>query len=221
VLNSMTDTRDADMTRAEELVERAVRAQPRNPLTHHHKGHVLLAQGRFGEAIPEYEAAVALNRNAAYAISCLGQCKYFAGSPEESIALQEQFIRLSPRDGMLGQAYTRIGTAHLVQLRIDDAIAWLEKARSAVPEHPHPRALLASAYALQGRVEHAAAELATARKLLPDNRLSTIARARAGGLGVPGYWGVPKIQALIEATYFAGLRKLGVPEELPRRPWRD
>jgi hypothetical protein len=26
-------------------------------------------------------------------------------------------------------------------------------------------------------------------------------------------WGVPKISALYEATYFAGLRKAGMPEE--------
>ena len=26
-------------------------------------------------------------------------------------------------------------------------------------------------------------------------------------------WGVPKIRALFEATYFAGLRKAGMPEE--------
>jgi len=28
-----------------------------------------------------------------------------------------------------------------------------------------------------------------------------------------GSWGVPKIQALFESTYFAGLRKAGMPEE--------
>ena len=28
-----------------------------------------------------------------------------------------------------------------------------------------------------------------------------------------GYCGVPKIRALFEATYFAGLRKAGMPEE--------
>jgi hypothetical protein len=28
-----------------------------------------------------------------------------------------------------------------------------------------------------------------------------------------GYWGVPKIHALFEGTYFAGLRKAGLPEE--------
>jgi hypothetical protein len=28
----------------------------------------------------------------------------------------------------------------------------------------------------------------------------------------PGNWGVPKIGALYEATYFAGLRKAGMPQ---------
>jgi len=28
-----------------------------------------------------------------------------------------------------------------------------------------------------------------------------------------GYFGVPKIRALYEATYFAGLREAGMPEE--------
>jgi hypothetical protein len=28
-----------------------------------------------------------------------------------------------------------------------------------------------------------------------------------------GYFGVPTVRALFEATYFAGLRKAGVPEE--------
>jgi hypothetical protein len=28
-----------------------------------------------------------------------------------------------------------------------------------------------------------------------------------------GHWGVPKVRALVEATYFAGLRKAGMPEE--------
>jgi len=35
----------------------------------------------------------------------------------------------------------------------------------------------------------------------------------AGTVGGLGYWGVPKVRALFEATYFAGLRKAGMPEE--------
>jgi hypothetical protein len=39
---------------------------------------------------------------------------------------------------------------------------------------------------------------------------SSIARLKA----VPGTWsGAPKTHALFEATYFAGLRKAGLPEE--------
>jgi Flp pilus assembly protein TadD len=54
---------------------------------------------------------------------------------------------------------------HLLRSRTDEAIIWLEKARSAVPAAPFVRAHLASAYALKGESEHAAAELAEARKL--------------------------------------------------------
>jgi hypothetical protein len=39
----------------------------------------------------------------------------------------------------------------------------------------------------------------------------------ASGLGrlkaALGYWGVPKIRALFEATLFVGLRKAGMPDE--------
>jgi hypothetical protein len=68
--------------------------------------------------------------------------------------------------------------------------------------------LLASAYALKGETERAAFELAEARRLLGEGSYSSITRIRA-----MGYLGVPKIRALYETNYFAGLRKAGVPEE--------
>ena len=75
-----------------------------------------------------------------------------------------------------------------------------------------PHAWLASAYAVKGETERAASELAEARRL--TSRYWSIARVKAAGtLGGPGYWGIPKVRALFEATYFAGLRKAGVPEE--------
>jgi adenylate cyclase len=215
VLNLMTDSAEADIARAEELAEHALAAEPRSFRSHMAKGQVLRAQGRFEEAIPEYETVIELNRNHAYAISNLGQCKFFTGSLEEAILLQQRFVRLSPRDPLIGLgAYLRIGVVHLLQSRTDEAIIWLEKARSAVPELANVHALLASAYALQGAAERAATELAAARKLNFDDRYSSIARLTAAGfLAVPGYFGVPKVKALFETTYFAGLRKAGMPEE--------
>ena len=135
-------------------------------------------------------------------------CKLDAGSIEEVIPLEEQAIRLSPRDPSIGWWYWVIGSVHLFQSRTDEAIVWLEKARSAVPAALLVRGRLAAAYALRGETERAAAELGEARRLSTDDRFSSIARLRAAG-----YLGVSKIRPLFEATYFAGLRMAGMPEE--------
>ena len=82
-----------------------------------------------------------------------------------------------------------------------------KKARNADPESWGRHAKLAAAYALKGENERAAAELGEARKLVGDDRYSSISRLSRRNFGVP------KVRALVEATYFAGLRKAGVPEE--------
>ena len=69
-------------------------------------------------------------------------------------------------------------------------------------------AMLASAYALNGDVDRAAAELAWARGLSRDCRYFSIAR-----LKTDGHFGVSQIRALVENTYLAGLCKAGMPEE--------
>jgi tetratricopeptide (TPR) repeat protein len=160
------------------------------------------------EAIPEYETVIAFNRNWVGAISALADCKLFAGPIEEVIPLQEQALRLSPRDPLIGNMYYRIGAVHLLQSRTNEAIVWLEKARNVNPALPIVHAYLASAYGLKDETERAAAELAETRRLVSDDRSSSIARLKA-----VGYFGVPTVRALFEATYFAGLRKAGMPEE--------
>ena len=108
----------------------------------------------------------------------------------------------SPRDPGIGRWYLLIGTAHLLQSRMDEAIAWFEKARTAMPAVPFHHSLLASAYALKGETEGAAAELAEARRLRGEGSFSSITKMKANG-----YFGVPKTRALFETTYFAGLRQ--------------
>jgi adenylate cyclase len=208
VLDQMTASTAADIARAEELVRQALEVAPRSPLAHFAKGQVLRVQKRYAEAIPEYETAIAFNRNWVNAFGTLGECKLFAGSIEEMIRLVEEAIRLSPRDPSIAIWYFRIGVAHLLQSSIDEAIVWLERARSSNAELPYAHSHLASAYALKGENKRAAIELAEARRLSGDNRYSSFARLRA-----VQYWGVPKIRALYEATYFAGLRKAGMLEE--------
>ena len=209
VLNNMTNSAAADLERAKALSEQALASSPRSPLAHYAKGQVLRVQRRYAEAISEYEAVLASDRNSVYSFYNIGQCKLFTGLIEETIPLTERAIRLSPRDPFaLGSWYQQIGLVHLLQSRTDEAIIWLEKARNHSPAHSGIRANLASAYALNGQTERAAAELAEARRLRGKGSWSSIASMKAPSR----YWGVAEIRALFEATYFAGLRKAGVPE---------
>ena len=208
VMNGMSDSVPADIERAQTLATRALAVSPRSPLAHLAKAQVLRAQNRPEEAIPEYKAVIAFNRNWPHAIAALGWCKLWTGSLEGAILLQEQAIRISPRDPLIGAFYLRIGQARLLQSRTDEAIVWLEKARNVNAGHPHSHAWLAAAYVVKGETGRAAVELAEARKLTSDDRYSSIAR-----LKILGSFGDVKIRALCEATFFAGLRKAGMPEE--------
>src|SRR6516162_10499956 len=207
VLDQLSDTPAADLERAGALISDVLAASPRDPVGHFVRGQVLRAQSRYEAAIPEYERAVALNRNWVAAIAALGLCKFHVGAIEEAIPAQEEAIRLSPRDPRLPNWYWRIGMVHLLKARVDGAISWLEKARNANPRLAGPRAWLASAYALAGNGEDAATELVEARRLSGDNRYASIAGFKhAAGLGA-------KLHALAEDTFFAGLRKAGMAEE--------
>ena len=210
VLSGMAEAATADLARAERLIDQSLAASPRYAFAHFVKGEVLRAQKRWERAILEFEAALALDHNLVAALTNVGWCKLSAGLMEEVIPLVEQAIRLSPRDPYIGVRYHLIGAVHLLQSHIDEAIVWLEKARSLMPTGALQRSRLASAYALRGETDLAATELAEARRLDGGNLFSSIAHLKA----YPGaWWGAPKIRTLYEATYFAGLRKAGMPEE--------
>jgi adenylate cyclase len=208
VHDQMSESPASDIARAETLANRVLGAFPTGPLAHYAKAQVLRAQQRFEDAISQYEKVLAINRNWVHAIAVLGWCKFITGSIEELIPAQEQAIRLSPRDPQIYGYYFWIGQAHLLKSCVDEAILWFEKARIANSEHALPHAYLASAYALKGEAKRAAAELAEARRLSGDNHYTSLAHLRAVGA-----FGVPKVRALFEATYFVGLRKAGMPEE--------
>ncbi len=209
VLDEFSTSPTTDLLRAQGLLERAVEAAPTSAWAHYVKGQLLRAQGRCHDAIPEYEAAIALDRNSAPSYAWLGWCKFLGGEVDKTIALEEQAIRLSPQDRAIAAWYGRIGMVHLLQGRTPEAIVWLEKARGRYSQQSrepiHINAWLASAHALNGEIERARAELDHAWKL-------GFRRTMAAFDGDPWYAN-PKVRALAEATYFLGLRKAGMPEE--------
>ena len=193
---------------AEKLIDEVLAAGTKIAWAHYVKGTVLRNKGRWDDAVPEFEAALALSPNMTGALQGLGWCKLNTGSLDEVIPLAEKAIRIGPRDPGIGFRYLIIGVVHGLRGRLDEAVVWFEKARGTIAAVPGLWADLAAAHALRGDLADAAADLAEARRLSLDDRYSSITRMRAAGA-----CGAPKIHELCEATYFAGLRKAGVPEE--------
>jgi adenylate cyclase len=208
VFSGTSDARAVDIARAKDLIEQASAASPRSWLAHYAKANLLRAMGKCAEAIPEYETAIASNRNCPCNYADLGWCKLVTGAVDEVIPLEQQAIRLSPRDPIIGVWEYRIGIVHLLQSRTDEALVWFKKGCSDNPGYANMHAWLASAFALNGETERAAAELAEARRLRGMGSYSSIARIKSGDQEL-----VPAMRALFDTTYLTGLRKAGVPEE--------
>jgi adenylate cyclase len=85
VLEQISGSVEADLDYAQRLIDCLSALSPRHMLVPFAKGHLLRAYRNYQAAIPEYERALALNRNSVVAIAALGVCKFFAGSIEETI----------------------------------------------------------------------------------------------------------------------------------------
>ena len=209
VFDFWSDAPDVDLQHADQLIARVLAVSPNSAWAHYAKGQVLRAQLQYEDAAIEYETAITLDRNLANAYAWLGRCKLAIGSVDEVIPLVEYAIRLSPHDRNLAAWCWQIGAVHLLKARADEAVRWLEKARSAYAGYHYVHASLAAGYAFRGETKRALVALREARRL--SNRYSSIAGLKAA----PGrqLLEAPRLRALAEATYFAGLRKAGMPEE--------
>jgi adenylate cyclase len=205
VTDELSDFPNEDLHRAEKLAAQALAASPNSALAHYVKGQVLFAQSRCGEAIPEYERAISLDRSRAPAYARLGWCKFLTGSVDEAIPYFEQAIHLSPHEPAIAPWYGRMGVIYLLQSHIDQAVSWLEKANSENARLAFVHAYLAAGYALKGEIERARAELAEAQEL--SSLYSSLARVEKYT-----WYDNPAIRAMAEATYFPGLRQAGIPE---------
>jgi tetratricopeptide (TPR) repeat protein len=202
----LSDSADADLRRAAELAKQALAEAPDSAMAHYARAQVLRAESRCGEAIAEYETAIALDRSRAPAYAHVGWCKFLTGSIDGAIAYLERAIRLSPSGPGIAPWYGRIGVMQLLEAHTDEAIASLEKSEGENGRLPFVHAYLAAGYALEGETQRARTQLANARALSGAySSLVTVEKS--------SWYDNPKIRALAETTYFAGLRKAGIPEE--------
>ena len=215
VLDFLSDAPEADLRRADDLVSKALAADPTNPRAHFVKAQIFRAQAqdlgmqdRFQPAIAEYETVLTLDHNNADAISQLARAKILTGGPADAIPLLQRAMRIDPHSTDLAFFQYRLGLAHLLLGHTEVAIQWYEKALSSYPFLDIAYAEFGAALALRG--DKAGAQAALAEAALHNPKYTTIANIRRLSASVSKD---PKWLALREETIIKGLRLAGVPEK--------
>jgi len=204
---SFSNSREQDMARADQLLSDALEHDPNRSMAHFAMGVLRRVQNRLSESKIELEAAIARDRNNARALQQLGLTLMWLGQPEAAIPQIEKAIRLNPYDPNIVSYYWALGASKLVSGGIDEAATLLEKARASNPRLFFVHLWLAAPLALRDELDEAKSALAQSIKLRPE--ISSLARWRSE---YPWYAN-PQFVAVAEPTLYAGLRRVGFPEE--------
>jgi adenylate cyclase len=133
-------------------------------------GRAAMVLGRFGEdidtALALIDRALALNPSFAYGWYWSGWLRLFAGQADVAIQHFETSMRLNPRS-QRGFHLSGIGLAHLINHRLDDALAALRVSLEEVPAFIPTYRTVATCYALMGRRDEARSILARLTALTP------------------------------------------------------
>lgn len=151
---------------------------------------------RASEALGCADSGLAVNPNSAPLYAQRGFAETFLGRVEQAKPDFRQAMRLSPRDPKISLWHFALGGSELEQGHYDAAIDELHKALDAGWRAYIPYAVLAAAYALEGKGDEAKSALAEARRLNPSLTVK---------------WFIANSPPVPKTT--EGLRKAGLPEE--------
>jgi TolB-like protein/class 3 adenylate cyclase/tetratricopeptide (TPR) repeat protein len=205
--NGWSSSVQQDQARAEQLLLEALERDPDLSKAHNAMAVVRRTQNRLAEGRIESEKAIALDPNDADAQNNLGRQLMMMGQPEAAIPHIEKALHLSPHDPNIWVYYWGLGVCHLVLGRVDEAIDFFRKARAANPRLWFHHLWLAAALGLKGDLDEAKAALAESLKLNPQVDSVAHWRAQFPWLTNPPFW------ALLEKTWYVGLRRAGFPDE--------
>ncbi len=163
---------DWNWSAAEKDYRQAIALNPNYATAHHWYSRCLYETRRFDEALLEIERARRLDPLSLSINVGTGWALYYARRFDEAISACERTLELDPN---YGGAYSGIAVAREQKRQFPEAIEAARKAIANSRENPGPRAQLAHALALSGRVQEA-------RAILED--LRTLSTRRY----IPAYW---------------------------------
>jgi TolB-like protein/cytochrome c-type biogenesis protein CcmH/NrfG len=201
----------ADLKRADELASRALAVDANSAAAHFSKGHVLIDEGRFDDAIAECERALALDPNNAIAVGDLGGTYTLLGQYEKAIEFTDKAIRLSPRDPALFFWYWHKSIDSFGLQQYDQAIEWARRSIAINPNFAQSHGYLAVALALTGHEAEARDALQRRNALSPTKSIAAVKAALT-----PPPSADPRVRASSDrwlGRLIEGLRKAGMPEE--------
>ena len=209
VLDGWTTSAQQDEARAKQLLTEALERNAGSAWAHHVMAMLHRTRNELPEAKIEAEEAIALDRNYAEPITQLAMVLNHLGQPEAAIPLQEKAIRLDPQSPFLVARYWNLGLSHLLLGNVDEAVNFARRARAANPRLVYVHLLLAAALGLKGDLAEARVSLEEAIKIKPawDTIPHLVADCTICGFGNPQF------RALLDKTFFPGLRRAGLPDE--------
>jgi TolB-like protein/DNA-binding winged helix-turn-helix (wHTH) protein/Tfp pilus assembly protein PilF len=146
---------DWDWRGGENTFRRALELDPNSVDGHHNYASLLMALGRFPEALIEIQTAEQLDPLSHQVQAAFGRILFRSGKPEEAILRLKQAIEREPRSAQahhyLGEVYEQVG-------RYDEALAIYDKARilrGNPPDNPPFLAIRARVYARMGKSSEA------------------------------------------------------------------
>jgi tetratricopeptide (TPR) repeat protein len=160
---------------------------------------------RAAQGIAEFEHALALDRNSAFAHSLIGFAKLLLGRFVETEAHVNEALRLSPRDTNAHRWIAWVGIAKVALNADTEAIAWLRRSVEANRNYSNQYFNLAAVLARLGEIEEARA---TAQAGLALDPTFSIRRYRASNA-----WSDNPAFLAGRERQCEGMRLAGVPEE--------
>jgi len=136
------------LKQAEELLERAVKQEPKNDMYLYTLGCARFYQGDYKKAIEAFNKAASLKANDYHSMNFIGRCKFHLGKKDEGIRIVESVTKIDP--GFV-YAWRALGMMyHSVKRQRDAEIAYL-RAVALEPEDEETFATLKEIVEVSGR----------------------------------------------------------------------